>query len=84
MQKHTKVYISHFWELWLCEVCKQDMIVDVHHIKPRSFFWKKTKHLQDVVENLIWLCRVCHDKAHLKYEPYLRKPELQDIHNNYL
>ena len=84
MQKHTKVYLEHFWEIWLCENCSDAQIVDIHHIEPRSKFWKKRKHLQDIIENLIWLCRECHEKAHFRQEPYLKKEELKHIHNKNL
>tara|TARA_R110000764_G_scaffold35667_1_gene79941 strand:- start:24 stop:158 length:135 start_codon:yes stop_codon:yes gene_type:complete len=40
------------------------MAVEIHHIIYRSFFGKNKKHLQDVIENLIALCRDCHSKAH--------------------
>lgn len=67
MQKHTKIYIQYFKphdELNIsCEVCK-NRAVDIHHIIPRSKFGKKTKDDQDKIENLIALCRKCHDFAH--------------------
>jgi len=37
---------------------------DIHHIRRRSEFGSKTKEEQDRIENLIALCRDCHDKAH--------------------
>ncbi len=58
-----------------CEVCKAKA-VDIHHIEPRSKFGTKTKHLQDHPENLVALCRSCHDKAHSKQ---ISKYELKDI-----
>jgi hypothetical protein len=64
MQKHIKVYLQKFWEWWICEVCNERQIVDIHHIQERSKFGKKTKHLQDDISNLIWLCRTCHEQAH--------------------
>ena len=82
MQKHVKVYLDYF-NSNICEVC-WDIAVDIHHILPKSKFWKKTKHLQDDISNLIGLCRKCHKKAHLQMEPYLKKWELQIIHNEYL
>lgn len=87
MQKHTKVYLGYYEitdpETIRCEVCWM-RAVDIHHIVLRSKFWKKTKHLQDSIENLIALCRHDHERAHLRQEPYLRKEELQEIHNNNL
>ena len=80
MQKHIKEYLRYFEENWICEVCMNARIVDIHHIKPRSSFWKKTKDVQDKIENLIGLCRECHEKAHFTQKPYLRKEELFSIH----
>jgi 5-methylcytosine-specific restriction endonuclease McrA len=44
-------------------VCRA-VSVDIHHIIPRSKFGSKRKHEQDSIENLIALCRPCHEKAH--------------------
>lgn len=78
MKKHTIVYLDYFNHPTYiqCEVCNA-IAVDIHHIQKRSYFWKKTKHLQDVIENLIALCRVCHEKAE-SHE--LSKEELKNIH----
>ncbi len=87
MQKHIKTYLEYYWveqDNIICEVCHIYRADDIHHIEKRSFFWKKTKHLQDLISNLIWVCRSCHDKAHFKKQRYLRKEELQDIHNQNL
>ena len=56
-----------------CEICNSYNMVEIHHIKRRSEFGKKTKHLQDLPDNLIALCRTCHDKAHANVytKPYL-------------
>ena len=67
MQKHVKNYLdSHNFtkgDFVPCEECKS-LAVDIHHIIPRSKFGKKVKHLQDLPENLIALCRTCHRKQH--------------------
>lgn len=67
MQKHTEVYLEYFgfsgYEWIPCECCG-GTAVDIHHIIPRSRFGNKTKDKQDAIENLIGLCRQCHDKAH--------------------
>ena len=80
MQKHTKIYLEHFsitpWEFIWCEICWQEA-VDLHHIEKRSSFWKKRKHLQDRIENIIALCRRCHEKAEAKI---LTPEELSFIH----
>ena len=87
MQKHIKNYLSYYWvdnpDEIRCEVCWMKA-TDIHHIKFRSSFWKNKKDEQDNIKNLIALCRLDHDKAHLKTEPYLSKEELQEIHNNNL
>ena len=79
MQKHIKVYTNHFpshTNYYPCEVC-HSKAVDIHHIKRRSEFGTKTKDQQDKIENLIALCRSCHDKAHANE---LTKEELTEIH----
>ena len=91
MQKHVHNYLKHYNQCWddfgrlhiRCEVCWMEA-VDLHHIIPRSKFWKNRKEEQDRVENIIALCRFCHEKAHFQREPYLQQEELQLIHNNNL
>lgn len=60
MQKHTKVYFEYFdigeQDFVPCEICGA-RAVDIHHIDGRG----KNK---DIIENLIALCRSCHEKAH--------------------
>ncbi|ASK29689.1 HNH endonuclease [Chryseobacterium sp. T16E-39] len=80
MQKHTKNYLQFFKphdeQNIPCEVCA-NRAVDIHHIIPRSKFGKKRKEEQDHVENLIALCRVCHDMAH---DEKFSKDYLSKIH----
>ena len=63
MKKHTKLYMEHYnigeEEVILCENCWHKA-VDIHHLKPRGMGGSK---LRDGIENLIALCRCCHDKA---------------------
>jgi len=83
MQKHHKVYTEHFPShtgYYDCEVCGKKA-EDIHHIKRRSEFGKKMKHLQDKIENLIALCRSCHNKAH---DNVLTKAYLIKKHNKNL
>lgn len=67
MQKHTKVYFEHFGyspgDFIPCELCGTKS-VDIHHIEARSSFGSKRKHEQDSIENIISLCRPCHERAH--------------------
>lgn len=84
MQNHTKIYLEYFgysgYEFMPCEVCG-NKAVDIHHIVPRSKFGSKTKHIQDAIENLIGLCRECHDKAH---NLELDKPYLTEVHFEFM
>jgi 5-methylcytosine-specific restriction endonuclease McrA len=61
MQKHTRVFIKHYnigeQDIFMCQYCGQRQCVDVHHINGRG----KEK---DVIENLVGLCRDCHEKVH--------------------
>lgn len=77
MQKHTKIYFEYFdygeTDFVPCEACGREA-VDVHHIQGRG----KGK---DVIENLIGLCRRCHDLAHGEK---LSKSAVQYIHNSFM
>lgn len=63
MQKHVKIYMKHYGygeqDIVLCQVCEA-VAVDIHHIRYRSHGG------EDEINNLIALCRNCHDKAHRK------------------
>jgi 5-methylcytosine-specific restriction endonuclease McrA len=60
MKKHVKNYMRHYkygeQDIIFCGCGQQ--AVDIHHIKLKSCGGT------DDVENLIALCRKCHDKAH--------------------
>lgn len=64
MQKHIKNFKERYQlsegEIFICQHCHQTAAVDIHHI----IF--KSRGGSDEVENLIALCRECHDKAHGK------------------
>jgi 5-methylcytosine-specific restriction endonuclease McrA len=61
---------------WIaCEVCNATS-VDIHHIIPRSKFGSKRKAEQYHVNNLVALCRVCHNLAH---DNVITKEQLQII-----
>ena len=76
MQKHTKIYMSYFGytiaDVILCEKCSR-VAQDIHHVNGRG----KGK---DVIENLMALCRECHNLAHSS----ISKKEMQEIHNRKL
>jgi len=87
MQKHIKNYLEYYWmdnaENIRCEICWMQA-VDVHHVTPRSKFWKKNKEEQDNIKNLIALCREDHMRAHFQKEPYYSKEFLYDVHSKNL
>jgi hypothetical protein len=62
MQKHTKIYIEFFGydtsDFIECEVCGS-RAVDIHHIDARGMGGSQ---LKDFIENLMALCRSCHNK----------------------
>ena len=62
MQQHTKNFCEHYdlgeQSIMKCQHCNQDIVVDVHHIEPRS------QGGSDEIDNLIGLCRKDHNKAH--------------------
>jgi 5-methylcytosine-specific restriction endonuclease McrA len=81
MKKHTRVYLDYFGidtgSFFECEVCK-GIGVDIHHIDSRKMGGTKGK---DVIENLMLLCRTCHD---LYGDRKQFKEFLQNIHNQKL
>jgi 5-methylcytosine-specific restriction endonuclease McrA len=87
MQKHTANYFKYFSigmeDTIFCEVCGMGGRVDrggfdLHHIVPRS------QGGGDEVENIILLCRKCHNAAHGLEKTYLHKDVLKAIHNEKL
>ena len=64
MKKHVKIYRDYFKyhiaEFVGCEVCGKPA-TDIHHVDNKGMGGSKTK---DYIENLIALCRSCHNKAH--------------------
>jgi hypothetical protein len=78
MTPHAKIYMKHFDyksdEFIPCEICNNKS-VDIHHIHGRG----KDKN---VIENLMALCRDCHNKIHNTSE--YSKFQIQEIHNNFL
>jgi 5-methylcytosine-specific restriction endonuclease McrA len=78
MKKHIKVYTSYFGigeqDTPTCEVCGV-IATDIHHILYKSQGGK------DIIENLIGLCRECHNKAHANE---IKPDELTKIHNKKL
>jgi len=64
MKKHTKIYFQYFdytgAEFIPCECCG-NKAVDIHHIDARGMGGDPNGK-KDVIENLMALCRACHDK----------------------
>lgn len=65
MVKHKQVYMDFFSlspdERVPCEFCHKDVAVDVHHCEQKGMGGSKTK---DHIENLLGVCRPCHDLLH--------------------
>jgi len=81
MRKHTKIYLNYFKydisDFIPCEICG-GKAVDIHHIHARGMGGSK---LKDIIENLMGLCRSCHEFYGDKVEFY---DFLQNIHNKLL
>ncbi len=79
MKKHTKIYMKAFGydisDFIKCEVCQKEA-VDIHHIEARGMGGSKTK---DIPENLMALCRECHELYGDKVD---HKEALKVIHKN--
>jgi len=64
LKKHTAIYLSHFEEP-ICEACgaygqsQGQFILDIHHIQRRG---AGGSNQMDFIENLMGLCRKCHEK----------------------
>jgi hypothetical protein len=65
LKNHTKVYMTFFdygeQDFVMCEFCQQDRAVDIHHLEKQSKFGNKKE--KDYIENLVGLCRDCHNKC---------------------
>lgn len=63
MKPHTKIYLDYFGykktDFIPCEICNS-RAVDIHHIAARGM-GGDPKGTKDVIENLMALCRKCHD-----------------------
>lgn len=62
MQKHAKIYLNSFgideFSYYIkCEVCQKE-VNDIHHISARGMGGSTQKNF---IENLMALCRDCHD-----------------------
>lgn len=79
MKPHVKIYLDYFdykvQSEVICEGC-QGMVVDIHHIHGRG-------EGMDVIENLMALCRKCHDRATTS-KNYVKPDEMELIHRYFL
>jgi len=64
MKPHTKIYMTAFGygeqDFIPCECC-QNKAVDIHHIEARGMGGDPQRK-KDVIDNLMALCRDCHNK----------------------
>ena len=64
----------------MCEMCQQDRAVDIHHLTKQSKFGNKKE--KDYIENLMGLCRDCHNKAESNddsFNMYCRIKHLENV-----
>jgi hypothetical protein len=78
LKKHTKLYLDFFsydeHDFMPCEICG-NKAVDIHHIDARGMGGSNKK---DIIENLMAVCRFCHEKFGDKKQ---FKEYLKEIHN---
>ena len=85
MKPHVSNYFKHFGlypgDYIACEVCNEKA-VDLHHIDIKGMGGQKKQNKSlNSIENIIALCRTCHEKAHAGNisKDYLRKLHLTKI-----
>lgn len=64
MKSYVKLFLEYHnlqGERIICWSCDKSEAVDVHHIQNKGIGGSK---LLDKIENLIPLCRICHEAAH--------------------
>ena len=61
-----------------CELCQCEIDkLTVHHLIPKSRIKNKYKEVKEDPNNLLWICRSCHDQIHALFT----NTELRDIYN---
>lgn len=84
MKKHTKIYFDYFGydesSFIPCEVCRKKA-VDIHHIESRKMGHSKEHSDKDTIDNLMAVCRSCHEKYGDKKQ---YKEFLINLHDKYL
>lgn len=80
MTPHCKIYFKYFKltesDFIECEQCGNHA-VDLHHVNGRG-------KGMDVIENIMALCRGCHEMAHSSPNQYISKSVMQSIHDEFL
>jgi hypothetical protein len=81
MKKYTRIYLNYFGydlsDFICCEICGKTA-VDINHIECRGMGGTKK---EDVIENLMAMCRQCHiDLADKKQH----KEMLKEVHLNFM
>lgn len=80
MKKHTKIYLEYFnygiEDFIPCEICR-NRAVDIHHIDARGMGGSD----KDVIENLMAVCRKCHNKYGDKkqFKEFLKKVHYDNL-----
>ena len=81
MVKYKQVYLDYYGlipeDFIPCEVCSAPS-VDIHHLIIKGMGGSRTK---DYIENLIAVCRDCHNKCHGSIE---FNTKAKEIHKNNL
>jgi len=71
MQKHTKIYFEYFGigidDYVQCEACDAARASEVHHIDFKKMGGTSDPDI-DRIENLVGVCRVCHNLCHSNKE----------------
>lgn len=83
MQPHTQIYLDYFkltqGDFIPCEICMAQA-TDIHHIDARGM-GGDPQGKKDTIENLMAVCRTCHNKYGDKKE---YKEQLKQLHKTYL
>ena len=66
---NTKQYAKEY-----CEYCDSTNILDVHHVQSKGMGGSSNPAIHHP-DNLITLCRYCHDAAHRKIKGYYISPD---------
>lgn len=79
LKKHKKIYLDFFkykeGDYVPCECCSKPA-TDIHHISPRGM-GGDPQGKKDVIENLVGLCRACHDQTRdAKFNDQVKKNHL--------